>query len=125
MAADQRNFGYSQYVSDDSSTYCLKADSNWIANVTSGSAACAGQVAYGRASRRRQPRKVIYRDGTTFRTVTVPVFTPAAYAAIDVGTATMTVHVPGETGTVTYTAVKKIPEKIPSTVIGRQDTDHT
>ena len=126
MAATQRNFNYSQYVSDDGTTYCLKAAQEWIsaAGNPGGSAACSANPAYGRATVRRSPRKIIYRDSTTFRTVTVPVFTTAAYAALDVGSATLSVFVPGEAGAVTYTAVKKIAERIPSTVIGRQDPDH-
>ena len=127
MVAVQPNFNYSQYVSDDGTTYCLKASQEWISEGGNpgGSAACSANPAYGRATRRRAPRKVIYRDPTTFRTRTVPVFTPTAYAALDVGSATLAVAVPGETGTVTYTAVKKVPERIPSTVVGRQDPDHT
>jgi len=124
MAADQRNFGYSQYVSDDGTTYCLKADSNMIATSGLGGAACTGQPAYGRATNRRAPRKAIYIDGTTFRTVTTPVFTATDYAALTVGTDTLSIHVPGETAAVTYTLKKKVPEKVPSTVIGRQDPDH-
>jgi hypothetical protein len=124
MPADQRNFNYSAYLSDDATTYCLKADQSWITNTAdSGSAACAGAVAYGRATKRRAPRKFIYRDPTTFRTVTVPVFTPTAYLAATIGD-TIAVHVPGETATVDYGLVKKVPERIPSTVIGRQDDDH-
>lgn len=124
MAADQRNFGYSQYASDDGTTYCIKADSNQIANSDLGGAACTSQPAYGRATTRRAPRKAVYVDSTTFRTVTTPVFTATAYAALTVGTSTVAIHVPGETATVTYTLKKKIGEKIPSTVIGRQDPDH-
>src|SRR5215831_920112 len=112
MPADQRNFNYSQYVSDDATTYCIKADQNMIGTVGLGGAACSGQPAYGRATTRRSPRKAIYRDSTTFRTITTPVFTPTAYAALTVGTSTIPVHVAGETATVTYTLVKKVPEKI-------------
>jgi len=125
MPADQRNFNYSDYLSDDSTTYCLKADQNVISTSGLGATSpCTSGVAYGRASLRRQPRKGLYRDSTTFRTVLAPIFTPTAYAALTVGTSTLAVHVPGETATVTYTLVKKIPERIPSTVIGRQDADH-
>lgn len=124
MAADQRNFDYSQYASDDGTTYCLKADANMIATSGLGGTACTGQPAYGRATTRRSPRKAIYRDPTTFRTLTTPVFTASDYAALTVGTSTVSVHVPGNTAAVTYTLVKKVPERIPSTVIGRQDTDH-
>ncbi len=124
MAADQRNFGYSVYVSDNGQNYCLKADANMIATAGLGGAACTNQPPYGRASLRRQPRKAIYRDPTTFRTITTPVFTPTAYGALVVGTSTVAKHVEGETATVTYTLVKLVPEKIPTTVIGRQDPDH-
>lgn len=124
MAADQRNFGYSQYVSDDGTTYCLKADANMIALSGLGGAACSGNPAYGRATTRRSPRKAIYVDPATFRTLTTPVFTASDYAALTVGTSTVAVHVPGETATVTYTLKKKVAERIPSTVIGRQDPDH-
>ena len=125
MPADQRNFDYSRYASDDGTNYALKADAAWIAGTAlSGSASAAGLVAYGRATKRRAPRKLIFRDPTTFRTVTEPAFTTAAYDAAIVGTTTYSVHVPGLTATVSYTLVKKQPERIPSTVIGRQDADH-
>lgn len=124
MAADQRNWGYSDYLSDDGTHYCLRADSNMIADVNLGGAACTTGIAYGRATTRRAPRKAIFRDSTTFRTVTTPVFTPTAYAALTVGTSSVAIHVPGNTATVTYTLVKKVPEKIPSIVVGRQAADH-
>jgi hypothetical protein len=124
MPAVQRNFNYAAYESDDATTYCLKADQDWITNsAVSGAAACAGAPAYGRATTRRSPRKFIYRDPTTFRTVTEPVFTAAAYAAAAIGS-TIAIDVPGETATVNYGLVKKVPEKIPSTVVGRQAGDH-
>ena len=127
MVAVQPNFNYSQYVSDDGTTYCLKASQEWIsaAGNPGGSAACSANPAYGRATTRRAPRRAIYRDPTTFRTRTVPVFTSTAYAALDVGSAVLQVVIPGETGGVTYTLVKKVAERIPSTVVGRQNPDHT
>lgn len=124
MAADQRNFAYSQYVSDDGNTYCMKADANWIASGASGSAACTTQANYGRRTNRRKPRLAIYVDPTTFRTVTEPVFTPTAYAALTVGSSTQSIHVPGETAAVTYTLKAKVGEKVMTTVIGRTDPDH-
>ena len=124
MAADQRNFAYSAYVSDDGTTYCMKADANWIALADSGGAACTGQPNYGRRTTRRTPRRAVYLDPTTFRTVTEPVFTATAYAALTVGTSTLAVHVPGNTATVTYTLKSKVGEKVPTTIIGRTDPDH-
>jgi hypothetical protein len=125
MPADQRNFGYSDYLGDDAVHYCVKADSNWIALSGSGGATCTNAIAYGRDTRRRAKRYAIYEDGTTFRTVKEPVFTPTAFGALTVGTSTIAVHVPGETATVTYTLVKLGAEKRPRTVIGRTDPDHS
>ena len=124
MPAVQRNFDYFSYDSDDGNSYCLRGDEDWGGNGDSGGSACAGEPAYGRATRRRAPRKAIFRDPTTFRTFTGVVYTPAAYSALTIGTSTVDVSVPGLTGTVEYTLVKKVPEKIPSTVVGRQDIDH-
>jgi hypothetical protein len=124
MPAVQRNFDYFSYDSDDATSYCLRGDDDWGNNADSGGTACAGEPAYGRATRRRAPRYAIYRDATTFRTFRGVVYTPAAYAALTVGTDTLALNVPGLTSTVTYTLVKKVPEKIPSTVVGRQDPDH-
>ena len=125
MPAVQRNFDYFSYDSDDATSYCLRGDDDWGNDADSGGSACAGEPAYGRATRRRAPRYAIFRDPTTFRTFRGVVFTPAAYAALTVGTSTHDVSVPGLTAPVTYTLVKKVPEKIPSTVVGRQDPDHS
>src|SRR5712691_9654507 len=101
MPADQRNFNYSLYASDDGTNYCLKADQAWISDSgVSGAAACAGARAFGAASKRRSPRKLIFRDPTTFRTVTEPAFTTTAFNAATVGSTVYAVHVPGETATV-------------------------
>ena len=125
MPASQRNFNYSDYESDDGTTYCLKASAEAIAETETGAVSpCTSAIAYGRATKRRAPRYAIYRDGTTFRTVRYPVFTPTAYAALTVGTDTSSVFVPGLATAVTYTLVKRVPERIPSIVVGRQDADH-
>lgn len=124
MPADQRNFGFFDYLSDDGTHYCLKADSAWGADGASGGAACTTGIAYGRKTSRRAPRTAKYVDPTTFRTVLEPVFTPTAYAALTTGTSTYAIHVPGNTATVTYTLAKKTPEKLPNLVITRADADH-
>jgi len=125
MAADQINFGYSQYVSGDGNTYCMKSTAEWTANADSGGAACSGRSGYGRASRNRSPRMAIYQDATTFRTYRRPVFTSTDFDALTIGTSTVAVHVPGETATVTYTLVAKIGEKLPSTALkGPSRPDH-
>lgn len=124
MPADQRNFAYSDYLSDDAVHYCVKADANMIALAATGGAVCTNGIAYGRDTTRRHKRSATYRDLTTFRTVKTPIFTPTAFAALVVGTSTIAVHVPGETATVTYTLTQLQAEKRPSTVIGRTDPDH-
>jgi len=124
MPGVQRNFGYFSYDSDDATSYCLKADADWGGSAGSGGTACAGEPAYGRATTRRSPRYAIFRDPTTFRTLKGVVFTPAAYAALTVGTSTYSVTYPGSATPQSYTLVKKVPERIPSTVIGRQLEDH-
>ena len=124
MPGVQRNFDYFAYDSDDATSYCLKGDDDWGNNADSGGTACAGEPAYGRATTRRSPRFAIYRDPTTFRTFRGVVYTPAAYAALTVGTDTVAITYPGSATPQNYTLVKKVPEKIPSTVVGRQLIDH-
>jgi hypothetical protein len=124
MTADQRNFDYSDYLGDDGVHYCVKADANMIALAATGGAVCTNAISYGTDTRRRHKRFAIYRDGTTFRTVKTPIFTPTAFNALTVGTSTIAVHVPGETAAVTYTLVQLVAEKRPGTVLGRTDPDH-
>lgn len=124
MPADQRNYDYSDYLSDDGTHYCVKADAAWIADSNSGGASCTTAIAYGRDTTRRHKRAVIHRDATTFRTVKGPVFTPTAYAALSATPVSRSIHVPGETATVTYAQDALIPEKLGRTVITRQDPDH-
>jgi hypothetical protein len=121
--AVQKNFDYFAYDSDDGTTYCMRGDEDWGNAAASGGAACAGEPAYGRATTRRAPRYAIFRDPGTFRTFRGVVYTPAAYAALTVGTSTRSISVPGNVAAVTYTLVKKVAERIPSTVVGRQNTD--
>lgn len=124
MAVAQRNFDYFAYESDDGTTYCLRGDEDWGNAAASGGSACAGEPAYGPASPRRSPRYALFRDPTTFRTFKSPVYTPDAYAALTVGTSTFNQAIPGSASAQAYTLVKKIPEQIPSTVVGRQLGDH-
>ena len=124
MPLNQRNRGYFSYDSDDGTSYCIPGDAEWGAAADSGGTACAGERAYGRNTTRRHVRKVVYRDPTTFRTFTGIVYTPAAYAALTIGSDTFDVTVPDTATPVTYTLVAKIPEKIMGTVIGQQVLDH-
>lgn len=125
VTTSERLFNYFTYTSDDGSTYNLRADQAWGQLAASGGTAASAPRAYGRASRRRAPRKATYRDASSFRTFTGPVFTAAAYAALVIGTSTVSRQLKGASTPVTYTLIKKTPEKIPTTVVGRQDTQDT
>jgi len=125
MPGVQLNYNYFRYTDDNANNWTLRSSEDWGENGASGGAAATGDPAYGRQTVRRAPRKAIYRDPQTFRTFTGPVFTPAAFAALTVGTSTYNVQVPGLVSPVAYTLVKKVPERNPSTVVGRQNPDHS
>lgn len=124
MPGVQKNFDYFSYDSDDGTSYCLRGDDDWGNAAASGGTACAGEPAYGRATQRRAPRFAIFRDPTTFRTFRGVVYTPAAYSALTPQVSTVNITYPGSATPQAYTLVKKVPEKIPSTVVGRQLIDH-
>lgn len=123
MPAVQRNWNYYTYVSADGTTYNIRASAEWAAVAAHGLAARTAGAPRYLASRQKSPRKFIYRDATTFRTVSGPVGTSAAFdaAALD---DTTDVAVPGLVTLVTYALIKKVPEKVPVTSVGRQDPDH-
>lgn len=125
VTTSARLFNYFNYVSDDGSTYNMRADQAWGQLAASGGVAASAPRAYGRASRRRAPRKFIYRDASSFRTFTGVVFTAAAFTAGTIGSSTITRQLPGASTLVTFTLIKKVPEKIPTTVVGRQDLQDT
>lgn len=123
MPAVQRNWNYYTYVSADGTTYNIRASAEWAAVTAHGLAARTPGAPRYLASRQKSPRKFIYRDATTFRTVSGPVGTSTAFdaAALD---DTTDVAVPGLVTLVTYALIKKVPEKVPVTSVGRQDPDH-
>lgn len=123
MPADQRNWNYYTYASDDGTTYNIRATEEWVATTVTGLTTRTTGAPRFIASKSQSPRKFIYRDPTTFRTFSGPVGTTTAYAAAALGDS-VTVHVPGLTAGITYNLVKKVPERVPTTIVGRQDTDH-
>lgn len=123
MPAVQRNWNYYTYESDDGTTYNIRAAVEWAAVAAHGLAARTSGAPRLIASRQQRPRKVIYRDPTTFRSTSGPIGTAAAYAAIDLGDV-VAFSVPGLTGTVNYEAVKKVPESVPTTIVGQPLLDH-
>jgi hypothetical protein len=118
VAANEDNFAYSTYVSDDGRSYAVRTLSFWAALAASGGTTTSANPLYGRESRRRHVRKAKFADLTASgRFVTLPVFTAAAYTALVPGTTTISRSIRGEAAAKTYTLVKLIPEAVPSHVI--------
>lgn len=125
VTTTERNFNYFTYASDDGRSYNVKGDQAWGGAAASGGTAAGANAVYGRQTRRRRLRKVIFRDPNSFRTITLTVYTAAAYNAINVGATTITRALKGASTGVVFTAVKKIPELIPTSTVGRQDLQDT
>jgi hypothetical protein len=121
VSTAERNFNYFTYASDDGTSYNMRGDQTWGNAAASGGTAAGNHPEYGPRSRRRSPRLAVFRDPGSFRTFTGVVYTTAAYAALNVGSSTVTLKLKGAETGVVYTLVKKTPERIPSTVVGRQD----
>jgi hypothetical protein len=123
MPGVQRNWNYFTYDSDDGTSYNIRADVEWAAVGAHGLAARTNGAPRLIASRQQSPRRLIYRDTTTGRTKVGPVGTAAAYAAANIGD-TEDFAVAGLATAVTYTIAKKVPERIPTTLVGTQLVDH-
>lgn len=124
MAADQKNFQLFTYLDDNAQSWNKRGELDAARNAVDGSTAFGAHPAWGAETPRHRVRKAVYVDGTTFRSKTVIVYTPTAFAALTPGTSTLAFHVEGETATVTYTLAGKIPEKQPSAQGSRQLADH-
>ena len=123
MPAVERNWNYYDYVSDDGNTYSLRASEEWVALGTSGLVLADGSNPRLIASKTQRPRRFIYRDPTTFRTISGPVADAATYTTEAIGSA-VSVSVPGLATAVTYNLVKKVPERVPTTIVGPGLGDH-
>lgn len=122
MAADQKNFQNYLYVDDNAVHWTKRGEDESVRGAVDGHASAAGDPVW-RDGPRMRTRAVIYQDSTTFRTKRIVVYTPTAFAAISLG-ATLAFHVEGETGTVSYAAIKKEGEKQPGRGASRQLADH-
>ena len=121
--AVQRNFQWYRYTDDSARHWAIRADQDNGNNASFGMAAFnAADQPWGPQSRRHHPRKVVYADPATFRTVTVIVGTPAAFAAVP---ATLDVTVPGDSVAVTYDLAAKIGEKLQIPKTANNAADHT
>jgi hypothetical protein len=123
MPAAQPNWNYFTYVSDDGTTYNIRAEAGWAGVAAHGLAARTNGAPRFMATKNKRPRRVIYRDATTFRTRSGPIGTAAGYGAIAEGDA-QAFAIQGEAATVVYNVVKKVPEKVPTSTVGPQLVDH-
>jgi hypothetical protein len=122
--AIQRNWNYYTYVSGDGTTYNIRAAVEWAAVAAHGLAAGVPANPRFMATGQKAPRKWRYRDATTGRTVQGPIGTSTAFDAGGLGD-TQDFFVPGNVAAVTHALVKKVAEKIPTTIVGTQLADHT
>jgi hypothetical protein len=125
MVAQQKNMGLFSYTDDNAQVWNKRGELDAIRNAVDGSTAFGAHPNWGRESRRHSVRKAIYQDGSTFRTKTIIVYTPTAFAALVVGTATLTFMIEGETTGIVYTLAKKVAERQPSAAAARNLADHT
>jgi len=123
VPADQRNFGYFTYESDDGTSYNIRCDADWAAISAHGLAARANGQPLFITTGRRKPRMATYVDLTTGRKKKGPVGTASAYTALTVGDVEA-FHVEGETATVNYTLSAKSGERVPGSVIQTSLPDH-
>jgi hypothetical protein len=123
MAASQKNFTLYTYVDDNAVSWNMRGELDAVRNAVDGSSAAGGNPPFI-PSRRHAPRKIVYRDASTFRTKTCIFYTAAAFAAITLGTDSLSFPVEGEATAVLYTATKKIGEKNPAATAGGNLADH-
>jgi hypothetical protein len=121
MARNQKNFQNFLYVDDNAVNWTKRGESGGAASAVDGNATRDGSPMWIDSARMRV-RRVIYQDPTTFRTINPIIYTPTAYAAIDLGDV-VAVQVEGLATTVNYAAVKKVAEKQPSRGAARQLAD--
>lgn len=124
MAADQPNRGYWTYVDGNGLSWNKLGAIDTACQAIDGSTASGDNPDYPRGSRRRHARRAVFTDPTTFRTKSCVIYTSAAFDAIAAG-ATIAVHVPGETATVSYTLSAKIPDRAPVNATARNLADHS
>jgi hypothetical protein len=121
MARNQKNFDNFLYVDDNGVSWTKRGEDGGAAAAIDGNAAGTGAPTWINSSRMKV-RTIVFQDATTFRTINPIFYTAAAYAAVDLGD-TLAVQVEGLATTVTYTAIKKVPEKQPARGAARQLAD--
>jgi hypothetical protein len=124
VPASQKNFQLFTYVDDDGVSWDKRGELDAVRNAVDGSTAFGGNPVWAKESRRNHVRKIIYQDATTFRTKTCIFYTAAAYAAITLGTSSLSFPVEGEATAVLYVAREKISERKPGVGAARNLADH-
>jgi hypothetical protein len=124
MAGAAKNFSLYTYVDNSTQSWNIRGEKDAVRNAVDGSAAAGAHPAWGRSTTRKSPRKIVYVDLTTFRTKTVAFYTAAAFAAITLGTSTLSFMIEGEAVAVVYTASKAIPERLPKATAGPNLAEH-
>lgn len=118
------NRTYYTYTDDQAVAWNVLGDTAWGAAAASGGTAAGAHPAWGRMTRRRHVRYVVFQDPTSFRTRKLVVYTVAAFAALT-SASTLAVQLPGASTTVSYALIAKIAEKQPLKFAGRHDTQDT
>lgn len=121
MARNQKNFDNFLYVDDNTVDWTKRGESGGAATAIDGHATGTGQPTWI-DSARMKVRRIIFQDPTTFRTIDPIFYTPAAFAAVDLGDV-LAVQVEGLATTVNYNAVKKVAEKQPARGVSRKLAD--
>ena len=121
MARNQKNFDNFLYTDDNAVDWTKRGESGGAATAVDGHATGTNAPVWIDSARMRV-RRVIYQDPTTYRTVNPIIYTPTAYAAIDLGDI-VAVQVEGLATTVNYTAVKKQAERQPFRGVSRKLAD--
>src|SRR6266576_1394721 len=108
--ANEPNRQWFRYVSDGGVNFGIVADQDWGGTGSSGLAAFnAADPLWGPETTQHRTRKAVYPDPATFRTVTHPVGTAAAFAALP---ATIRAPLPGSASPQTYNLARRVPEKM-------------
>jgi hypothetical protein len=121
VARNQKNFDNFLYTDDNAVDWTKRGETGGDASAVDGHATGTGAPTWIDSSRMKV-RRIIYQDPTTFRTVNPIFYTPAAFAAVDLGDV-LAVQVEGLATTVNYAAVKKVPEKQPGRGVSRKLAD--
>lgn len=110
MAGNEKNFAFFTYVDDDGVSWNLRGESGGAGDAVDGHAAAVLAQPTWQRGPRNQPRRIIYQEATTGRTVTIVFYTAAAFNAVAKGDI-VAVPLPGDAAAVNFAATHKIGEK--------------